>query len=109
MSNELIDYDGDSVQGEPKAWTPSAFRRYFFDMYHRIHHAGGAVPWTLKETTLLCRMREEYLAEDLADMVVYWHTSTHKPSVACRFVDFYSNRIEIYHKMKKATSDYSWE
>lgn len=107
--NDLIDYSEESTDDLPIRWTHNGFKKYFYETYWKIHHTGGSIPWTLKETVLMKTMMDEYEADDLADMIVYWHTSTHKPSVACRFVDFYSNRVDIYLKTKKANGAFNWD
>lgn len=107
--SDYIFYSEDSYEDTPEAWTFAGFKKYFIETFHKIHNTGGTVPWTMKEQVLLSRMKDEHTGSELADMIMYWHINTHKPSVACQFANFYSSRVKIYHDMKKAQSDYSWD
>lgn len=107
--SDYIDYSQESYDDPAETWTFKAFKKYFIETFHKVHNTGGAVPWTMKEQVLLSRIKEEHTGEELADMILYWHVYTSKPSVACQFANFYSSRVKIYHDMKRAQSDYSWD
>jgi hypothetical protein len=105
---ELINYDESPELDGPDAWSFSVFKKYFADCYHKTHRVGGALPWTLKESTLLSRMMGEFKKDDLAELMLWWHTHN-SPELSCHFSAFYTQRVESYHQMKKLTGEYEWE
>ena len=93
----------------PEDWTHTSFKKFFASSYKGWFKVGGAIPWTLKETTLLSRMMQEFSRQDLQDMIAHWMENTSKPAIACQFSNFYNKRIELYHEMKATNEPYSWE
>lgn len=106
---DYIDYEGGSTSVERSDWTVKNLKQWWKEEYWQEHKVGGAIPWTIKEQTLMSKMMVEFGPDDLADMISYWQRNTWSPIKASNLGTFYNERIETYHKMKDTVEDFKWE
>lgn len=98
-----IDYDAAASGGSESR----DFRVYWEGSLAR-HHNLLRFKWSIKDSTLIKRLTEEFSYEDFGKMVDRWHTKA-AAELAPHFGIFYKERYMLFKKINpEEEKDYSW-